>query len=383
MKKILIIGTSPQYLINFREDLIKALVASGHQVTAMAAEVDQEVVAALAVMGVEFHSYPVQRNAMNPLKDIQTLLALRQAIDTIRPDIVLAYTVKPVVWGGLSLYGQAGIQFYALIEGLGYAFQQGNLARQALTVMVAALYRMALSRAKWVIFLNPDNRDLFTTKKIIDQCKCCLINGIGVNLQRFPHTPLSVGGVVFLTIGRLLREKGFWEYAQAAAIVRKSYPDVRFLVLGPEDPSPDGIPLAEVRQWEAVEYLGETRDVRPYLAACHVYVLPSYHEGVPRTVLEAMSMGRPIITTNAPGCRETIKLAQGQTLDKNSKEIIGGENGFLVPVKNVEKLAQAMEQFITHPELMQQMGRNSRKLAEEKYDVHKVNELILQTMGLD
>ncbi len=367
VKKILIIGALPRSLINFRGDLINALVGAGHQVTAMAAEVDPEVTAALASMGVGFHPYPVQRNSMNPLQDIQTLFALRKAIGKIKPHIVLAYTIKPVIWGGLALYGQPGVRFYALITGLGFAFQQGSPARRVLAAMVSTLYRLALSRATRVIFQNPDNRDLFVSRRIVEHCRCALVNGSGVDLQRFPHTPLPVDGVVFLTIGRLLKEKGFREYAQAAAMVRTSYPHARFLVLGPEDPSPDGIPLEEVRQWDAVEYLGETRDVRPYLADCHVYVLASYHEGMPRTVLEAMALGRPILTTDVPGCRETV---------------VPGVNGFLVPKGNSRALAERMIWFIEHPQAWQSMGRHSRDMAEQRFDVHEVNGALLEIMGL-
>jgi glycosyltransferase involved in cell wall biosynthesis len=186
-------------------------------------------------------------------------------------------------------------------------------------------------------------------------------------------------------IARLLGDKGVREYIQAARIIKGRNPEASFALAGALDPNPASVTQAELDQWineGVIKYLGVLEDVRPAFENCSVYVLPSYYrEGTPRTVLEAMSMGRPIITTNAPGCRETIKLP-GQTLNKDSKEIIRGENGFLVPVKDVEKLVQAMEQFINHPELIHQLGERSRKIAEEKYDVHKVNEVIMRGMGI-
>ena len=189
----------------------------------------------------------------------------------------------------------------------------------------------------------------------------------------------------FLMIGRLLGDKGVREYVRTARIIKKRTPEASFALAGPLDPNPASVTQAELNQWineGVIDYLGVLDDVRPAFENCSVYVLPSYREGTPRTVLEAMSMGRPVITTNAPGCRETIKMLPGQSLDKNSGEMIQGDNGFLVPVKNVEKLVQAMEQFIVHPELIYQMGKRSRKIAEEKYDVHKVNEVIMRAMGL-
>ena len=168
-------------------------------------------------------------------------------------------------------------------------------------------------------------------------------------------------------------------------MIKKRYPEAGFSLAGALDSNPSSVSQAELNQWKTegvIDYLGILEDVRPAFADCSVYVLPSYREGTPRTVLEAMSMGRPIITTNAPGCRETIAMTSGQLLDKGSKQIIRGENGFLLPVKNVEKLVQAMEQFIKNPELSRKMGERSREIAVEKYDVHKVNEVMMREMGL-
>jgi len=261
-------------------------------------------------------------------------------------------------------------RFYALITALGLAFQPGGLKKKALTGLVTRLYRWVLFRADKVIFQNQDDRQVFVSRKIVDVRRCVVVSGSGVNLDHFVVTPLPQGNVVFLTIACLLGDKGLREYAQAAKIVKEQYPIAIFHPVGPTDPSPDAIPLSEVQTWQAsgaLQYLGATKDVRPFIGQCHTYVLPSYHEGMPRTVLEAMAMCRLAITTNVPGCRETV---------------VDGYNGFLVPVKDALALARAMEQFILHPELIEKMGRRSREIAEERFDVNKVNDDMLRIMRL-
>lgn len=370
MTHILLIGASPRSLINLRGDLLKALVAAGHKVTTMSADAPPEIVQQLAEIGVTFRPFPVQRNAMNPLCDFKTLLTLRKAYRELKPDIAFAYTIKPVIWGGFALRGNTRVRFYALVTGLGFAFQEGSLFRKLLTALVSRLYRVSFARASKVIFQNPDNRDLFIAKGIVPKEKCALVNGSGVDVVRFTVAPLPADGVVFLTIGRLLGEKGFREYAQAARIVKERYPDAVFRLVGPTDPSPDGISLEEVKGWQAagwIEYLGESKDVRPHLAGCHVYVLPSYHEGLPRTVLEAMAMGRPILTTDVPGCRETV---------------IPGDNGWLVPKADAKALAERMIWFIENRQEWQRMAQRSRQMAEERFDVHKVNRDLMEIMEL-
>jgi len=367
---VVVIGALPESLLNFRGDLLKELVARGHEVITMAAAGERDVVRQLASIGVDFRAYPVYRSSMNPVKDMQTYFSLRKALDALNPDIVLAYTIKPVIWSGIALKQKPASKFYALVTGLGFAFQDGGIVRKGLTGLVSGLYRVSLVRASRVVFQNPDNRDLFIERKIVQKDKCELVNGSGVDLIRFTVTPLPVEGFVFLAIGRLLGEKGFREYARAAQLVKTRYPEAVFRLVGPEDPSPDSIPLREIHAWQTqgwVEYLGETDDVRPFLSDCHIFVLPSYHEGMPRTVLEAMAMGRPILTTNVPGCRETVSH---------------GENGYLVPKGDAVTLAERMCWFIEHRNEWTRMGFRSRTMAEERFNVNDVNRHLLKIMGL-
>ncbi len=368
--KLIVIGVLPISLINFRGNLISDIVKKQHIVTGMADSADVKVVQNLQENGVNLSTYSVQRSSINPFLDLQTWKSLRRTFKEIQPDVVLAYTIKPVIWGGLASRVLPNTRFYALITGLGFALQGKTLKRKLLGKLVTLLYRTALKRAKCVIFQNPDNLKDFIQRGIVPSEKCALVNGSGVDISHYASTSLPQKPITFLTIGRLLGEKGFREYAQAAQIVKARYPKAIFQLLGPEDPSPDGISLNEVKNWHNqgwIEYLGSTDDVRPYLQGCHIYVLPSYHEGMPRTVLEAMSTGRPILTTDVPGCRETV---------------IPGENGYLVPKANAQALAERMVWFIENRNQWERMGKRSRELAEEKYDVHKVNAQLMEIMGL-
>jgi glycosyltransferase involved in cell wall biosynthesis len=261
----------------------------------------------------------------------------------------------------------------ALITGLGYAFVGEACGKRAVIRWLASkLYGIALRRATLVFFQNPDDRDDFHKLGILTaKAKVVLVNGSGVDTAEFSqasmpdHPPLR-----FLMIARLLRDKGVREYVDAAKLVRKTYPAAECHLVGPIDTNPEAIREAEIRAWQDAGHViwhGAQSDVRPYLAAAHVYVLPSYREGTPRSVLEAMSMGRPIITTDAPGCRETVQV---------------GVNGFLVPVGQAAPLANAMAYFLADPDRATQFGAESRRIAEEKYDVHKVNAVMMKAMDL-
>lgn len=371
MSHILILGAKPRSLINFRGDFIVNLVRDGHRVTAMSAPADPGVVEGLEDLGAAYRAFPVNRRGLNPVEDLRTMLALRKAFSELRPDIVIAYTIKPVIWGALALRGLRDIRFFALITGLGFTFQGQSIPRKFMTGLVARLYRAALGRAERVVFQNPDNRDTFVQRRIIREEQSRIVPGSGVNIEKFSFTKLPVTEPVFLSMGRLLGEKGFREFARAAGLVKNKYPHARFQILGGEDPSSDGIPLQEIKNWEeqgCVEYLGETTDVRPFLVACHVYVLSSsYQEGMPRTIMEAMAIGRPIITTDNVGCRETVQV---------------GRNGFLVPMKDAQALAERMIWFIQNPDSIARMGLESRRMAEERFDVRIINQRMMEIMGL-
>lgn len=356
-------------LITFRGSLMAALAESGVSVTAIAPDIASSMEARLRVTGVVPASVPMQRTGMNPAHDIAYAVRLYGLLRKLETEVMLAYTVKPVIYGTLAAWLARVPRRYALVTGLGYAFtgdRKGLVKR-----IVSVLYRFALARAHKVFFQNPDDERLFRQLGILPPAvPSVVVNGSGVDVGAYAFQPMVSSRPVFLMIGRLLGDKGVREYAEAARRVRERFPEAHFQLAGWIDANPDAISQSELDVWVAdscIEFLGKLDDVRPAIAESTVYVLPSYREGTPRTVLEAMAMGRPIITTDAPGCRETV---------------IDGDNGFLVPVQSVDALVEAMLKFIEDPTLAQRMGRRSRQIAEDKYDVHKVNAVMLREMGI-
>jgi len=369
----LLVASFSASLIKFRGALIEALAASGYRVHVAVPDLDQrsEVAKSLRNLGVQIHDIPLQRTGMNPVKDLIVLFALRKLMCEIKADYVLGYTIKPVIYGSLAAFMARVGNRFALITGLGYAFTgEATGVRKVLRTLIQHLYRFSLSRNRLVFFQNPDDEALFRELSLLKAAvPSCIVNGSGVDVSEYTVTPLPET-LSFLLIARLLGDKGVREYAQAAALVKEHYPEVSFRLVGWVDDNPDAIDQAELDAWIAagiIEFLGKLPDVRPAITDSSVYVLPSYREGTPRTVLEAMAMGRPVITTDAPGCRETV---------------VDGDNGFLVPVKDIQALADAMIKMIDSPGLVAKMGERSRQIAETKYDVHRVNAAMLEGMGI-
>lgn len=393
--KILVIGGISQSLVNFRGELLRSLRARGYDVTTCAGEPRAEIEETLRRWGVRFIPIHLSRAGMRPWEDLKTCWQIKKIIQEIQPDVVFSYTIKPVVWAGLVAKMVGVSTIFSLITGLGYAFGRDvGLKSRAVGLLATILYKMSLGFSKNVFFQNPDDLQYFVEKGIVEDKKCVVINGSGVNLDHYECLPLpelqfdgadkkqNKPEFIFLLIARLLWDKGIREYVAASKILQEKYPYVRFKLAGPLDTNPSSVRQRDLDRWikdGAVEYMGELFDVRHAYADCHVYVLPSYYrEGTPRTVLEAMASCRPIITTDAPGCRETVK----RTVRKVTGAVEYGENGILIPVKNVDALTKAMEFFIVHPEQVEKMGAKSLLYVKERYDVHKVNAVILQTMGL-
>ena len=378
--RFLIIASYPSSILKFRGALIKALQDKGFEIHISAPEFNNhpEDVIALKNLGYTLHDIPLQRTGTNPLKDAAALSSLRLLMKKIKPSHVMGYTVKPVIYGTLAAWATKVPNRYALITGLGYAFQQveetGN--RSKLQKLIHGLYKQALSKTSKVFFQNPDDLNLFEQLKLISpSTPTAVVNGSGVDVSEYDVAPLPISDdntpkLRFLLIARLLGDKGVREYAKAAKSIKAKHPQTQFDLVGWIDDNPDSIEQQELDNWikdGTINFWGKLSDVKPAIAASSIYVLPSYREGTPRTVLEAMAMGRPVITTDAPGCRETVT---------------DGVNGFLVPVKSVDGLTEAMEKFITDPALINTMGLASRKIAEEKFDVHAVNNFMLKEMGL-
>lgn len=372
---VLLIAGLAWSLVNFRLDLMRRMLANGHMVLAAAPDFDQEIEAVLRAEGIEPITVPMNRTGLNPLQDLATLNALRRVIKQTRPDIILPYTMKPIVYGSLAARLSGNTPCYPLFTGLGYAFSDPDPKgkRRLIHRIAIELHRRALQRVKLGFCYNTaDLQDLRRFGMIPDETKMVMVPGSGIGTARFSPQPFPDGPPVFLFVARMLKSKGLEDLLEAAAILRAEGHEFRLELLGPTDSNPDAVDAETLKLWHDVgeiTYHGSTRDVRPYLAACHVFVLPTrLREGIPRTILEAMSSGRAVITTDAPGCGETVG---------------DGDGGIVVPVQEPEKLAEAMRRFIVEPELASTLGQKARKRVCERNDVHIVNQLLLTEMGLE
>ena len=368
--RIVVVGGFAPSLINFRGPLLSAIVARGHEVVACAPDADPQTRQKLSELGARYRHFPLSRTKLSPTDDLATVAALRKLIRQEQPDRLLAYTAKPVIYTHLAARLEARSQVFGMITGLGYGFGNGSVKQKLVGTAMRNLYRYALKQSSGILFQNSDNKDFFEKHGLLHNgVPITVVNGSGVDLEWYTPTRLP-DEPVFLLISRLLDYKGVREYCQAAGRLRSTYPQARFLLAGYFDANPASIGREELAQWQrdgVIEFLGEIDDVRPAYSRCRTYVLPSYREGTSRTVLEAMAMGRPIITTDAPGCRQTI---------------VDGRNGILVRARDVDSLVGAMERFILEPELADKMGEQSVQIVREKYDVRKVNDAILRAMGV-
>lgn len=375
----MLIGNYAPSLVIFRGPLMRRLVSLGHHVTAitplddLTAEKQQKIRDELTAMSVELHPVSLSRAGFGPLEDIAYTVALRRKILALKPDRILAYSMKPVAYAGLAARSLGHRHYYPLYSGLGYAFTDGGgMKKQLVRGVVVQLLKASMKGARAAIFQNPDDEALMRSLKVLaTEQPSHVVGGSGVDMQQFEAAPIvtSPHGPSFLMVSRVLVDKGVREFAAAAAIIKKRHPGCRFRLLGMMDrvnpASPDD---TEVALWHAVEYLGASDDVRPFLREADVFVLPSfYREGIPRSALEALATGRAVITTDRPGCREAV---------------IEGENGFLVPARDAASLAAAMERFIVDPQLCVKMGARSLKYAQQRFDVDIVNQDILRIMQI-
>lgn len=369
--KVVILTNQARSLVNFWSVLITRLRAAGHDTVCFVPGGDPEADAALAALGAGVRHYPLDRKGLNPIRDVRSVLRLRRLFREERPDVVYASTIKPVIYG-LPVAAWCGVRRrYAMITGLGYMFEADTPIKKALALVASLLYRCSLSFAAAVFFQNRDDVAEFRARHCLPGSTCVVLTkGTGVDTARFAPVPLPDGPLVFLLVGRLLEAKGLFEYAEAARLLRPRYPTARFQLLGSPEEGRGGVPLAQIRSWEAeglLEYLGETRDTRPFMAAASVLVLPSWREGMPCSLMEGMSMGRAVTATDVPGCREVVR---------------DGVNGLLVPVRDPAALAAAMERFLKDVALAPRMGAAGRRLAETELDAVLAAQRLLEVMGL-
>ncbi len=365
--KIAILYNTSDYLLRFRTELIQSLQSIGCEVIAITPRDD--ATPRLEALSVRWREWKLEGQALNPFRDLVAIADLRRILANERPDAVLNFTIKPVLYGSLvaSLLGVPRV--VSMITGMGSIFLPGGFKKRMLLRLVHFVYKTAMNRNDKVLFQNDEDLAYFVKNKFLSADKTLRINGSGVNLNLFTRRPGEVVQGSFLLISRMIKEKGIHEFVKAARQIKLKFPHARFTLVGPIDNNPGAITREEIRGWEQegiIEYAGVQADVRPFMARTEVYVLPTYYlEGIPRSILEALAMGKPVITTDWRGCRDTVKR---------------GVNGYLVPPKDVDALAKAMANYLEDISLSTRHGDASRQLSEEKFNLVSVNNMVINAL---
>ena len=358
--KILILANFDVGLYQFRRELIEALLKE-HQV--LLSLPDGDLIQPLEEMGCRFFDTPMERRGINPVKDLDLFLRYIKLLRQQKPDLVITYTIKPNIYGGLACR-LLRIPYAVNITGLGTAFQKQGMLRK----LVTFLYRTALKKARVVFFENSGNRQVFLDEGIVAENKTCLLSGAGVNLEHYAYVPYPEAGTTrFLFVGRVMKEKGVEELFAAMERLHAEGADCCLDVLGGyEENYADTIRNYEQQGW--LHYHGYVTDVRPFIEKAHCFVLPSYHEGMANTNLECAAMGRPLITSDIPGCKEAV---------------VERESGLLCKPKDPDSLYETMKYFLTIPsDQRAQMGKAGRRHMEEAFDKKKVVEETMKALGL-
>jgi glycosyltransferase involved in cell wall biosynthesis len=368
---IVLVSNTTWNIFNFRLNVIESLLNDGHKVSIIS-PVDEYIKYKENYPSIQHYNlYNLERDSTNPIQDIKLGIELYKLYKKISPDIIVHYTVKPNIYGGIAA-GLAKIPTIAVVTGLGYSFIHKGLIK----FTTKRLYKFASAYHSVVVFENFDDKQLFNDLNLVSEQKSISIKGCGVNTSYYIPTKSirESEKIVFTFIGRLLYDKGVVEFIEAASIVKQTIENAEFWLVGELDQgNPSMIKKADLVNWvkeETVIYKGTVKDVRPIIGNSNCIVLPSYREGLPRVLLEASSMAKPIITTNVAGCRETVD---------------NGKNGFSVPVKNSQALANAMLEFISlGKEKWIEMGKYGRRKAISEFDdkliAKQIKQIIFQTL---
>ena len=358
-KHLIFSGNNAWGMWNFRSILIKHFIGKGYRVS-VTAPYDELYFKKFKEIGCDTYDMPIDAKGINPMTDLRLILRYVRLLKALNPDLSITYTIKPNIYASIAAES-LDIKYLPVTTGLGYTF----LAEGLVPKIARLLYKFAFRKAEQVWFLNKDDIASFKEAKLVADDKIVQLYGEGVDTEYFAPKPLPTDEYIFLLVGRMLKDKGVVEYVDAARMLKKKYPNVRFQLLGAVWlDNPAAIDEDKIQAWEnegVIEYLGRTSDVRSYIEKAVCVVLPSYREGVPCTLMEAASMGRPLVATDVPGCHEVV---------------LDGYNGYLCDVKNAEDLAFKMEQIILMPqEERVKMGLNGRQLMIDKFDVkHVINQ---------
>lgn len=368
MKIGFLTGHAPSVYM-FRLDCMKYLQQNGFEVAVLAPEPREEWAQTFEKYGISYTQIALSKNSTNPLSDISAYFDIKKKLKEIQPDIVFCDHAKMIIYGLLAAKRLKIRNRLVMMGGVGSVLRDPpeSFKRKLVKLILTIEYRVSLPLADRIFFQNEDDFQLFEKHHMAKRSQAVMVPGSGINLERFPYTALPKNHD-FLFVGRLIRDKGLMEYMEAGRILRKKVPDAKLHVIGYFDPNQTMLSIAYLQPYiddGTIIFHGKQDNVLPFLQQCFAFVLPSYHEGTPRSVLEALSVGRPVITTDAPGCRETVKE---------------GENGFLVPVKNTESIADAMLRLCNEPQTAQNMAAASRSYAETKFDVNIVCNITHKTI---
>ena len=360
-KHILMICVSSQGVINFRSGLIKKLISAGQKVSVIA--FDNKFQNDVESLGCDFYVINDNNRSTSPIKILTLKNKYVKLIETIKPDVVFTFMLKPNIFGVLASKKMKVKAIYSMVEGVGDAFIMSSIKWKVIRFVIRILYKRSFKYVDKVFFLNDDDKNDFINMKLVTHEKCIIINGIGVNLEKFSYSE-CVNKHSFLMVARMLKTKGIYEYCECARRIKKIFPEVEFKYLGAEG----NVSIHDIQEYindGSIKYLGTTKDVRPYLNECSALILPSYREGVPMSIMEALAIGRPIITTDVPGCKETV---------------IDGYNGYLVEKGNVDQLVEKVKYIIENTDIYTVFGYNSRVYAENKFDQNKINNQIIEVI---
>lgn len=364
IEQIAIITPNSSHVIGFRKNLMQLLIEKGEKVSVIA--FDNEYEQDAIDEGADFYCLSDNNRSTNPFKILSLKNRYKHLIKKINPDIVMTFQLKPNLFGVLGAK-KAGVKnIYSMVEGAGDVFINSGLKWKIIRAFVCKYYKKAFKNSKIVFFLNEDDKNEFISRGLVKESQCEIIHGIGVDLEKFSYKPIK-NHATFLMVARMLKTKGVYEYCECARLVKQKYPNAVFNYIGGEGT----VKVSDIQQYiddGSINYLGTTNDVKPYYEDCSVYILPSYREGMPMSVIEAEAVGRGVITTNVVGCKDTV---------------INGYNGFIVPSYDIEKMVEKVVWCIENPQKVEEMGCNARKYAEENFDQKKINERIIRLIEND
>lgn len=373
--RIAIIGTTAASMVSFRKELIKLLCCNGHEVYAFAIDYDNIVKSKIREYGATPVDYNFSRTGLNPFKDFINTFKLSRQLKIINPDLVFSFFSKPAIFGTLAAKLAGVRRINAMLEGLGYFFtasgKKDSLKIIVLRKLLVLLYRVSFRYVDNLIFLNADDKNDLLVKTRIKVKNVFVLGGIGLDINEYPYTKPPTNPISFIFVARFLQEKGVYEFIQAAMLVKNKFPDTHFYMLGDLDAcNPGSLSIDnfnELKNSGIIELPGHVDNVQQWLAKASVFVLPSYREGFPRSTQEAMAMGRAVITSDVPGCRETV---------------VDGINGFLIPARAPIILAEKMLHFLNNPDLIISMGAASYEIARLHFDSVIVNNRLLEILEL-